>query len=68
MNQSRKIPTRFAWQSGYAAFSVGHSNLDVVRSYIDRQEKRHHRQSYQDELREFFAKHHIEWDERYVWD
>jgi REP element-mobilizing transposase RayT len=68
VNQSRVLPTRFAWQNGYAAFSVSHSNLDVVRSYIRRQDVHHHRQSYQDELREFFTKHHIEWNERYVWD
>jgi REP element-mobilizing transposase RayT len=68
VNQSRVLSTHFAWQNGYAAFSVSHSNLDAVRMYIQRQEEHHQRQSYQDELREFFTKHHIEWDERYVWE
>jgi len=24
--------------------------------------------SFQDELRALFSRHHIEWDERYIWD
>jgi putative transposase len=32
----------FAWQNGYAAFTVGKRDLDRVTRYIDRQ-KQHHR-------------------------
>jgi putative transposase len=58
----------FAWQAGYAAFSVSQSNLEVVTRYLPTQEAHHQRESFQDELRALFKKHGIEFDERYVWD
>jgi REP-associated tyrosine transposase len=58
----------FAWQGGYADFSVSASNLEQVKRYIERQEEHHRKFDFQDELRTLFRKHHVEWDERYVWD
>lgn len=58
----------FAWQGGYAAFSVSQSNIEQVKRYIANQEEHHKRMGFQDELRAMFRKHNIEWDERYVWD
>jgi REP element-mobilizing transposase RayT len=60
--------TGFAWQSGYGAFSVSHSNLNEVERYIRNQESHHAKRSFQDEYRLLCAKHGIEVDERYVWD
>jgi REP element-mobilizing transposase RayT len=58
----------FAWQNGYAAFSVSESQRDVVREYIRDQREHHAKVSFQDELRRFFERHGVEYDERYVWD
>ena len=58
----------FAWQSGYAAFSVSSSNLMVVRQYIAAQQDHHRKSTFQDELRKLMKNHGLEWDERYVWD
>jgi REP element-mobilizing transposase RayT len=58
----------FAWQAGYAAFSVSLSNVKQVEHYIARLEEHHHRMIFQDELRTLLRKHQIEWDERYLWD
>jgi REP element-mobilizing transposase RayT len=58
----------FAWQAGYAAFSVSRSNLDAVKEYIRRQEEHHRKRTFQDEYRQFLIAHDIEFDERYVWD
>jgi REP element-mobilizing transposase RayT len=58
----------FRWQAGYAAFSVSQSNLDQVRRYIEDQEEHHRKMTFQDELRAFFRRHGIEFDERYAWD
>jgi len=58
----------FAWQSGYGAFAVSESNVDVVRSYIARQREHHHRKTFQEEYREFLLRHRIAFDEKYVWD
>ncbi len=59
---------KFAWQSGYAAFSVSESNVEKVRAYIAGQEEHHKRVSFQDEYRAFLKKHGVEFDEKYVWD
>ena len=58
----------FAWQSGYAAFSVSFSSVERVKEYIDGQEAHHAKVSFQDEVRTLLRKHQIEWDEKYVWD
>lgn len=58
----------FAWQSGYAAFSVSQSLLPRVDAYVKNQASHHAQRSFQDEFRELCRKHGIEVDERYVWD
>jgi len=58
----------FAWQAGYGAFTVSHSQIDVVKDYLARQEQHHSGVSFQEEFRTFLIKHEIEFDERYVWE
>jgi len=58
----------FQWQVGYAAFSVSQSNLEMVKEYVSRQEEHHRKTTFQDELRAFFRKHEMEFDERHVWN
>jgi putative transposase len=58
----------FAWQSGYAMFSLGHSQVEVARKYIVGQESRHRKISFQDELRQFLKRYEMPCDERYIWD
>jgi len=58
----------FSWQSGYGAFSIGFSQIKIVRDYIARQEEHHRQVSFQDEFRELLQRYEIEFDERYVWD
>ncbi|MDB5385634.1 MAG: transposase [Planctomycetaceae bacterium] len=58
----------FEWQSGYGAFSVSQSNVEQVKEYILNQEEHHRKQTFQDEFRALLSRHHLEWDERYVWD
>jgi putative transposase len=58
----------FAWQRGYAAFSVGPSHLEALRRYIDTQEEHHRKQSFQEEYRMLMGKYGISYDERYAWD
>ena len=58
----------FYWQNGYAAFSVSVSGVTDVRRYIENQREHHRQLTFQDELRALFARHGVEFDERYVWD
>jgi len=58
----------FSWQAGYAAFSVGQSEISRVRRYVESQEEHHKRISFRDELLTILREHGIEPDERYLWD
>ncbi len=56
----------FAWQTGYAAFSVSKSHAEQVRRYIENQEEHHRKVSFQEELLAFLKKQGVEFDPRYV--
>lgn len=58
----------FQWQAGYGAFSISHSHIPRVRAYIESQEERHRKRTFQDEYRDLLRKHEIVFDERYVWE
>jgi REP element-mobilizing transposase RayT len=60
--------SKFHWQSGYGAFSIGQSGVEEVKTYIANQAKHHRVKSFEAELRSFLKRYHIEFDERYVWD
>lgn len=59
---------QFHWQSGYGAFSIGQSQVAVVKKYIANQSEHHRKISFQDEFRRFLEKYQVKYDERYVWD
>ena len=56
----------FAWQEGYAAFSVSSSNVAVVIRYIRNQEAHHRKMDFHAELLALLKKHGIEFDPRFV--
>ena len=68
LKRQATVPSNFAWQAGYGAFSVSASKVEEVESYIRNQREHHRRMSFQDEFRELCRRHGLELDERYVWD
>ncbi len=62
-----KWSIRFAWQTGYSAFSVSESNVPAVSRYIATQEEHHKKLTFQEEYIAFLKKHKIAYDERYIW-
>lgn len=71
-NSSRWIKTlstryaTFAWQGGYAAFSVSQSVVDKTIAYISNQEEHHKKQSFRDEYLEFLDLYNVDYNEHYV--
>ena len=59
---------KFGWQDGYSAFTVGHTQLEVVKRYIANQKKHHEKVIFEDEMRGFYQKYDVAFDENYVWD
>jgi len=58
----------FHWQKGYGAFSIGQSQVPILKRYIARQKLHHKRVTFQDEYRKFLKSYGIDYDEQYVWD
>jgi REP-associated tyrosine transposase len=58
----------FAWQAGYAAFTVSYSHIETVKRYITTQADHHLTVTFQEEYLAFLRRHSLEFEERYLWD
>jgi putative transposase len=57
INRADLILEKFVWQTGFAAFSVSESQLDVVYNYIKNQKPHHLKKNGQEEFDEFVKLH-----------
>jgi REP element-mobilizing transposase RayT len=57
INQNNFVKGKFAWQTGYGAFSVSESMVNVVKKYIANQKEHHKRISFAEEYRKFEEKY-----------
>jgi putative transposase len=56
---------QFAWQEGYAAFSVSATARESVRRYIANQEEHHRLRSFREEVIEMLEKAGVTYDPKY---
>ena len=56
----------FAWQEGYAAFTVSATARDAVQRYIANQEEHHRERGFREELIDMLTKAGIEYDPKYL--
>ena len=56
----------FAWQEGYAVFSVSKSQEGTVKAYIAHQRSHHEKEDSRAELLRLLRAHGVEFDGRYV--
>jgi len=68
INERDDVKCRFQWQPGFAAFSVGESQVETVRRYICNQRDHHDRVSFADELLTLLQEYNIAFDPRYVFE
>jgi putative transposase len=54
--------TRFEWQVGYGAFTVGVSQISATAKYILNQERHHAKKSFAEEWKMFLDRHGLELD------
>ena len=57
INANNLIDHKFAWQTGYAAYSVSESVVDKVFQYIKNQKEHHQQNTFQQEYEEFIELH-----------
>lgn len=60
INREELILEKFAWQIGYAAFSVSESQLDAAYNYIKNQKKHYLKKNGQDEFDDFVKLHGLD--------
>jgi putative transposase len=63
IKQQRRL---FAWQEGFASFSVSSSKLPIVQRYIANQATHHKQQTFETELIAMLDKHGVKYDRRYI--
>ncbi len=56
----------FAWQEGFAAFTVSRSQINMIANYIRNQEQHHLERDFAAEFLALLRKHGIDYDARYV--
>jgi REP element-mobilizing transposase RayT len=66
INQNNFVKGKFEWQSGYAAFSIGESQLSKTYNYIENQKNHHKSKSFNEEYISFLKAYKIEYDEKYI--
>lgn len=73
-NSSRWIKTKgrcyqkFAWQNGFAAFSVSRPAISKVINYVTFQKKHHKTVTYKSELLSILEKAQVNFRKEYLWD
>src|SRR5690606_28853038 len=66
INKEKLTKEKFHWQSGYAAFTNSHSQIDKVVTYILNQKKHHKKTSFKEEYLSFLEKYKIKYDPKYL--
>jgi REP element-mobilizing transposase RayT len=68
VNEQPEINHFFEWQKGYGAFTVSYSLRESVQEYIQKQEERHRRRTFQEEYIELLKRHHIPFRSEYLFE
>ena len=62
------IGIKFAWQPGFGAFTVSHSQKPFVSHYLKNQKEHHKTRTYKEEFLSILVRHGIDYDPKYVFE
>ncbi|MEX1003721.1 MAG: transposase [Crocinitomicaceae bacterium] len=62
INQNNLIEKKFAWQTGYAAYSVSESVVEKVFLYINNQKQHHQKKTFAQEHDEFLKLYGLDFE------
>lgn len=68
INEQKWINGKFEWQTGFGAFSYGHSQLANVIKYIENQEEHHKTKTFREEYITFLKLFNIDFKNEYLFD
>jgi REP element-mobilizing transposase RayT len=68
INEKNLTDSRFAWQSGYSAFSLSKKSSSRVANYILNQEEHHGKEEFKDEYKRMLTEHEVIFREEYLFE
>lgn len=68
INEKRFVQGKFEWQQGFGAFTLGHSQLDVIVNYIKMQKEHHKTKTFMEEYIEFLKRYEIDFKSEYIFE
>jgi putative transposase len=68
ISQERWCRSKFAWQSGFGAFSYSRCDLDNVVRYVRNQQQHHQKKKFRDEYIALLNEYGVEYDPRYIFE
>ena len=68
INDKNWVLGRFEWQRGFGAFTLGHSQLDSIVTYIKNQEQHHKIKSFKEEYLEFLKRYEVDFKFEYLFE
>lgn len=68
INEKKWINGKFEWQTGFGAFSYGHSQLANVIKYIENQEDHHKTKTFNEEYIAFLKLFNIDFKNEYLFE
>ena len=66
VNELNLTQKKFQWQSGFGAFTLGHSQLGTIINYIERQEEHHRSKSLNEEYIAFLKSYEVAYKKEYL--
>ncbi|HNR74042.1 MAG TPA: IS200/IS605 family transposase [Cyclobacteriaceae bacterium] len=66
INEQKFVRSKFEWQTGFGAFTLGHSQLDTIVAYIKNQEEHHKKKSFREEYLDFLERYEIDFKPEYI--
>lgn len=66
INQKNFLKVKFAWQSGFGAFSYSKTQVPNIISYIQNQEEHHKKKSFTEEYLDFLTEFEISYNKDYL--
>ena len=68
LHRRHVVCQEFAWQTGYAAFTVSRTQMKKVQQYIENQEEHHRRVPFDVEWKSYLRAHGLEPSEEETWE
>ncbi len=68
INENKWMTGKFAWQSGYGAFSYSKSHINNVISYVKNQEEHHKKSTFKEEYLRLLNKFEVEYEDKYLFE